>query len=150
MKSASKKIVFILLVSAAVAFGETFAQQTSDRPQRLAVMKSKGSDASLSILPVRLAGKPFDRVTEVVGLLLEQQGLKNIELASTPFEPGPGNLDTLASAVGEFVKAHPVTTDYVLYAELNGSREQGLIELRAVVTDKHGAVRSEEHTSELP
>ena len=140
MKSASQKIVFILLVSALIALGGTLAQQTADRPQRLAVMKSKGPDASLSILPVRLAGKPFDRVTEVVGLMLEQRGLKNIELASMPFEPGPGNLDTLASAVGEFVKAHPVTTDYVLYAELNGSREQGLIELRAVVTDKHGAV----------
>jgi hypothetical protein len=148
MKSTSKKITFVLLLSAVVALGGTFAQQPSvekpvvpsDRPQRLAVMKSKGPDASLSILPVRLAGKPFDRVTEVVGLMLEQRGLKNIELASTPFEPGPGNLDALAGAVGEFVEAHPVTTDYVLYAEINGSREQGLIELRTVVTDKHGAV----------
>ena len=139
MKSTSNKIAFVLLLSA-VASGGMFAQQPSDRPQRLTAMKAKGPDASLSILPVRLAGKPFDRVTEVVGLLLERQGLKSIELANTPFEPAPGDLDTLATAVGEFVKAHPVTTDYVLYTEINGSRDQGLIELRAVVTDKHGAV----------
>jgi hypothetical protein len=148
MKSTSKKIAFVLLVSAVVALGGTFAQQPSaeksvvpsDRPGRLAAMKTKGPDASLSILPVRLAGKPFDRVTEVVGVLLEQQGLKNIELASTPFEPAPANLHALATSVGEFVKAHPVTTDYVLYAELNGTREHGLIGFRTVVTDKRGAV----------
>jgi len=48
--------------------------------QRLELMKSKGPDGTLTILPVRLAGKPWDRVTEVVGVLLEQQGLRNIEL----------------------------------------------------------------------
>jgi hypothetical protein len=140
MKSTSNKIAFVLLLSVLVASGGILAQQSSDRSQRLTVMKSKGPDASLSILPVRVAGKPFDRVTEVVGLLLEQQGLKNIELASTPFGPAPGDLDTLATSVGQFVKAHPVTTDYVLYTEFNGTRELGLIELRTVVTDKRGAV----------
>lgn len=148
MKSAIKKIVFILFLSALVASGGTFAQQPSvenpagpsDRLHRLAVMKSKGSDASLTILPVRVAGQPFDRVTEVVGLLLEQQGLRKIELASTPFAPAPGNLQTLATAVGEFVKSHPVTTDYALYTELDGTREQGLIGFRTVVTDKVGAI----------
>jgi hypothetical protein len=139
MKSTSNKIAFVLLLSVLVASGGILAQQSSDRSQRLTVMKSKGPDASLSILPVRVAGKPFDRVTEVVGLLLEQQGLKNIELASTPFGPAPGDLDTLATSVGQFVKAHPVTTDYVLYTEFNGTRELGLIELRTVVTDKRGA-----------
>ena len=44
-----------------------------DQQHRLELMKSKGPDASLTILPVRLGGKPWDRVTEVVGVLLEQQ-----------------------------------------------------------------------------
>ena len=59
-----------------------------EQQQRLELMKSKGPDASLTILPVRLAGKPWDRVTEVVGVLLEQQGLRNIELGQTPFDTG--------------------------------------------------------------
>ena len=103
-------------------------------------MKSRGPDASLTILPVRLAGKPWDRVTEVVGLLLEKQGLRNIELGKTAFEPAETKLESLAAAVGAFVKTNPITTDYALYAEYNGDQKTGLNELRAVVVDQSGAV----------
>jgi hypothetical protein len=108
--------------------------------KRLELMKSKGPDASLTILPVRLAGKPWDRVTEVVGLLLEKQGLRNIELGETPFVPAETNLESLAAAVGAFVKTNPIPTGYALYAEYNGNRQTGLNELRAVVVDQTGAV----------
>jgi hypothetical protein len=110
-----------------------------ERQQRLELMKSKGPDASLTILPVRLAGKPWDRVTEVVGLMLEQQGLRNIELGKTPFTPAETNLESLARAVGAFVKTNSITTGYALYAEYNGDRQTGLNELRAVVVDQTGA-----------
>ena len=46
-----------------------------EQQKRMEAMKTKGLDASLTILPVRLAGPPFDRVTEVIGMMLEQQGL---------------------------------------------------------------------------
>jgi hypothetical protein len=108
--------------------------------KRLETMKSKGPDASLTILPVRLAGKPWDRVTEVVGFLLEQQGLGNIELGKTAFTPAETNLESLAAAVGAFVKTNPITTSYALYAEYNGDHKTGLNELRAVVVDQTGAV----------
>jgi len=108
--------------------------------QRLELMKSKGPDASLTILPVRLAGKPWDRVTEVVGMLLEKQGLKNIELGKTPFTPTETNLDNLADAVGSFVKTNSITTAYALYAEYNGDHKTGLNELRAVIVDQTGAI----------
>jgi hypothetical protein len=111
-----------------------------EQQKRLELMKSKGPDASLTILPVRLAGKPWDRVTEVVGLLLEQQGLRNIELGKTAFAPGETNLESLAAAVGAFVKTNPITTGHALYAEYNGNRQTGLNELRAVVVDQTGAV----------
>ena len=111
-----------------------------EQQQRLELMKSKGPDASLTILPVRLAGKPWDRVTEVVGVLLEQQGLRNIELGKTPFTPADTNWESLAAAVGAFVKTNPITTGYALYAEYNGNRQTGLNELRAVVVDQTGAV----------
>lgn len=103
-------------------------------------MKQKGSGASLTILPARLAGQPFDRMTEFVGLLLEQQGLKNIELGKSAFTPGDKvELKNLAEGVGEFVTKNPITTEYALYAEFNGSRQTGLNGLRAVVVDKSGA-----------
>jgi hypothetical protein len=124
----------------AVPAAEPPAGIAPEQSQRLELMKSKGVDASLTILPVRLAGKPWDRVTEVVGLLLERQGLKNIELGPTPSTPADTNWESLATAVGAFVKTHPVTTDYALYAEYNGDRQTGLNELRAVVVDHAGAV----------
>ncbi|MGA2556202.1 MAG: hypothetical protein ABSG04_08000 [Verrucomicrobiota bacterium] len=107
--------------------------------KRLELMKSKGPEASLTILPVRLAGQAFDRVTEVVGLLLEQQGLKSIELGKKPFAPPATNLDGLTAAVGAFVKSNAITTGYALYAEFNGNQQSGLNELRAVVVDSAGA-----------
>jgi hypothetical protein len=122
------------------AAAEPQAGIAPDQQKRLELMKSKGPDASLTILPVRLAGKPWDRVTEVVGLLLEQQGLRNIELGETAFEPAETNLESLAAAVGAFVKTNPITTAYALYAEYNGDHKTGLNELRAVVVDQSGAV----------
>ena len=119
---------------------EPQAGMAPEQQQRLELMKSKAPDASLTILPVRLAGKPWDRVTEVVGVLLEQQGLKNIELGTTPFTPAETNLESLAAAVGAFVKTNPITTGYALYAEYNGDHKTGLNELRAVVVDQTGAV----------
>lgn len=113
---------------------------TLEQQKRMDAMKAKGPDASLTILPARLAGQPFDRVTEFVGLLLERQGLKNIELGKAAFTPGDkAALKDLAEGVGEFVKKNPITTEYALYAEFNGSRQTGLNELRAVVVDKSGA-----------
>jgi len=112
-----------------------------EQQQRLDTMKSRGVDASLTILPVRLGGKPWDRVSQVVGVLLEKQGLKNIELGKAPLDvTNAGNMDDLSAAVGAFVRANPVATDYALYAEFNGTRPTGLNEIRAVVVDKTGAV----------
>jgi len=136
----------VAILLAAVCIGrfavgaESQAGLAPEQQQRLASMKSKGPDASLTILPVRLAGKPWDRVTEVVGVLLEQQGLKNIELGQTPFTPAETNWENLAAAVGGFVKTNPIPTGYALYAEYNGNRQAGLNELRAVVVDQAGAI----------
>jgi hypothetical protein len=66
--------------------------------------------------------------------------LKNIELGKTPFMPEKTNLESLAAAIGGFVKTNPITTSYALYAEYNGDRQTGLHELRAVVVDQTGAI----------
>jgi len=117
-----------------------------EEQKRLDLMKSKGGQASLTILPVRLGGRHLpqataenrdfrDRVTEVVGLFLETMGLKNIELGKTAFEPdAKTDMAGLAAALAQFVKQHPITTEYVLFAWLSTDG------LRAVVTDKTGAV----------
>ena len=133
-------VLFAVGIGRFAVAAEPQAGIAPEQQQRLELMKSKGPDASLTILPVRLAGKPWDRVTEVVGVLLEQQGLKNIELGETPFTPAETNWESLAKAVGAFVKTSPITTGYALYAEYNGDHKTGLNELRAVVVDQTGAV----------
>lgn len=141
----SRAFAGALLSGAMVAAGWASAQPPASSPivptESQARTRPRGPDSSLTILPVRLAGRPFDRVTEVVGLLLEKQGLRTIELGTTAFEPAPGtDVAGLAAAVGSFVIAHPVTTEYVMYAELNGSRETGLDEVRSVLADSGGTV----------
>jgi hypothetical protein len=143
------KVFLGVLLSFLFAAGSVLAQQgetksvvSKEQQQRLDRMKSKGVDASLTILPVRLIDEPFERVSEVVGAVLEQQGLKNIELGKVAFvrttKPG---LQALADSVGKFVKRHPVKTDYVLYAEMNGDRQKHQIdELAGIVVDRAGAV----------
>jgi len=133
-------VLFAVCLGRSAIAAEPQAGIAPEQQQRLELMKSTGPDGALTILPVRLAGKPWDRVTEVVGVLLEQQGLKNIELGKTPFTPAETNWENLAAAVGAFVKTNPITTSYALYAEYNGDHKTGLNELRAVVVDQTGAV----------
>lgn len=106
---------------------------------RLAALRARGTAASLTVLPVRLAGRPFDRLTEVIGLLLEQRGMTALELGTRPVEPGaPGDLQQLAASVGAAVRKEPIATDCALYAEYNGSPQTGLTEVRAVLVDRTG------------
>jgi len=113
-----------------------------EQQERIDLLKSKGPEASLTILPVPLAGRPFDLVTELVGLFLEQEGLTNIELGKKVFKPeDKTDLERLAVSLGEFIRKNPITTDYALYAEYNAAPQKRLlVELRAVVVDKTGAL----------
>ena len=118
----------------------------SDQQKLLDQMKAKGTEASLTVLPVGFGDKDSgsgnaemqnfrDRVTEVVGMLMEQKGLKDIELGRTAFDPGAGfDMADWTGPLGEFLKRHPVTTEYVLYSDLRTNA------LSAIVADKTGAV----------
>jgi hypothetical protein len=146
--SALKQLALGVLFSVVCGFGWVSAQQTlpkfpvsPEQQKRVELMKFQGPQASLTILLIRLGGKPWDRVTEWVGKLLEQEGLKSIELGKTVFNPeDKTDMERLAVSLGEFIRKNPINTDYALYAEYNGKSFEGLVELRAVVVDKTGAV----------
>ena len=115
------------------------AGPTPDQQQRLDLLKSRGTDASLTILPARVGGNPFDRMTEAIGWQLEQKGLKNIELGKTAFAPGTQTDPAqVAASLSEYIKTASITTEYALYADFNG-RER-VNEIRAIVVDKSGAL----------
>jgi hypothetical protein len=138
MEPSSKLAMGILLACLFVASPWGLAQDLTktrsiprEQQKRAELMRSRGPEGSLTVIPVMLLGKPFDRVSEVVGALLEQSGLKNIELGATPFSPGSDTtMERLAAAVCDFVKKNPVTTEYALYAEYNGDRQTGPNELK--------------------
>ena len=143
------KALIGLILMILVNIGFVVAQQTQpktdipkDQLKRLELMKSKGVDGSLTILPVRMMAQPWERISEVVGVLLEQQGLKNIELCSDfYYRSSKLNLKDLADSVGEFVKPLNIKTDYVLYAEMKVENEKHAItELVGIVVDNKGAV----------
>jgi hypothetical protein len=140
-------VVAAALVLVACTCELTDAQQAAAQPaaatdmtQRLAALKAANVDASMTILPIRLGGHPFDRVSEVVGVLLEQQGVRSVEVGRSPFDPGEvADLAALADSLGVFVRAHPIATDYALYAEYNGTPQTGIAEVRGIVVDRAGA-----------
>ena len=152
MKPLWTKAVPAVLLGVLLGAGWAWAQRTSSNPsgspeqrKRMELMKTRGPEASLTILPIRLpgaaAGRDFqDRVSEVVGWILEHRGLKNIELGKTAFNPKDAKgVEQIAAAFGEFVRTHPITTDYALYAEY-GFNPQAVDKIRAVVVDQQGAV----------
>ncbi len=119
--------------------GEQAALAGQDRP--LGQLKSAGKDASLTVLPVSLGSKSLPQVGEVVGLFLERAGMKNIEIGATEFRtPEEADLAQTATALGEFVRANPPATDYVLYADFLGSPGKGFTEVRGVIVTKQGEV----------
>jgi tetratricopeptide (TPR) repeat protein len=138
-----------VLVVSLLAMNSALAQQDKAKPavskeqqKRMDLMKSRGVDGSLTILPAGLMGKPMVRLSEVIGVLLEKQGLKNIELGSAEFIPAEkSGLQELAAQLGKFVQGQSVKTDYVLYAEMIVDEAAHRInEVRGVVVDKKGDV----------
>ena len=116
---------------------------SSGQPQRLNVLKAKGPEASLSILPMMIAGRPFDRATDFLGVLLEQRGLQHIEIGRVPFTAGvKTEMPVLSVSLAGFLRTNSIATDYALYVELNGPT---LDEVRAVVMDKSGEMVWSDH-----
>lgn len=106
-----------------------------------AAFKAVGKNASITILPAGLAGSPSAKVGEVIGMILEQAGMTNLELSDAEFRsPEKADLAKSAAALAEFVRAHPPTTDFVLFADFLGSPGRGVDEVRTIVVDKKGEI----------
>jgi hypothetical protein len=105
---------------------------------------------SVTVFPIVLnSGKPIEGVAanmsknlaELVGLLLERGGVKEVEIADTQFSP-PEKDDPakLAEAFGQFVRSQNVGTEYALFGQFLGTPGKGVDEIRLVVADRQGKV----------
>ncbi|MBI4911244.1 MAG: hypothetical protein HY823_00765 [Acidobacteria bacterium] len=129
-----------LAVCGLQAQGVVQAPPPREASKELEKLKAKGPAQPVMILPVLVSGKPFDRVTEVLALFLEQKGMTALELCPTAMDPGRVDLAELAASVGKAVQQAPPGSKSVLYAEFNGSRLAGMTELRAVLVDASGTL----------
>ncbi len=143
-----RSLILEVILFSVFALGAALTQITPQKPgaptdqqSRLALMKSRGPDASLTIVPTILFGHPDGRVSEVVGLLFEQQGHKSIEIGQEAFtSEGKVAMAQLSRAFGDFIAKNPITTEYALYVEYTGSPQTGFDGIRAIVVDKNGGV----------
>ena len=105
---------------------------------------------SVTVFPIVLnSGKPIDGVSpkmsrelaELVGLMLERGGVKDVEIAEAQFTPAEANdLGKLAEAFGQFVRSQNLSTEYALYGQLIGTPGGGVDEIRLVAADREGKV----------
>jgi hypothetical protein len=135
-------IMIVLFGSLAAAFagcseGDTKAQADP----RLAEMRTKGADASLTIYPISLGGRTMKEAAAALGMFLDRSTMQSLAVASTEFQaPEGANLDALATAFSEYVADQELGTEYAIYAEYLGHPRTGVEEVRAVVVDTGGHV----------
>lgn len=110
-----------------------------DAAPRLAQFKAAGRQATLTVLPTGLVGRPVRQVGDVIAMMLERAGMTNLEVDAPEFTPPEkADLNQTAAALAAFLKANPIHTDYALYADFLGSPAKGFEEVRIVVTNAEG------------
>jgi hypothetical protein len=141
----------LMVLCIAVLAGTASALQAGDQAapagqsKNLEQLKAKGKDASLTVLPVGLAGNPSPQVGEVFGMLLERAGMTNVEIGAAEFRaPAKADLAQTASSLSEFVRANPIKTDYALFADFLGSPGK-VAEVRGVIVNKQGEIAWQDH-----
>lgn len=98
--------------------------------------------ATTTIYPVSLAGHPMSQVGEALGLLLEQRGMSQLELATNTFAAPPGvDIDATAAAFAAFIATTPPTSEYAVYCEFLGTPGRSVDEVRTVVVSRDGTIR---------
>jgi hypothetical protein len=140
--SIATAIMIVLVGSLAAAFAgcaEEHAEEATG--SRLAEMKSRGAEASLTIYPISLGGRPMKEAASALGMFLDRATMQSLAVASTRFQaPEEAGLDALAATFAEFVSGQELETEYAIYAEYLGHPRTGVEEVRAVVVDTGGNV----------
>jgi hypothetical protein len=136
--------VLLIIASGAMAAcsaAQQLAEETAAQEQRLDQFRTAGADASITVFPAGLIGRPVREVGDAVALMLERAGVKNIEIDAPEFcPPEKADLAETAQAFGAFVKANPLGTDYALFAHFLGSMKEGPTEVRVVIVNRRGEI----------
>ena len=136
--------LFLLALGVASCAAQDPAPGSGQAPTpSLQALQQGGLRTPLTLWPVRVLGRADSQVADVLGLVLEQQGLADLDAtagsfdaADTPWEQVPGRFAAHVQA-----SARPgLAKRYALYAEFLGDPKKGPTEVRFVVVDPDGAV----------
>ncbi|MBL9150335.1 MAG: hypothetical protein JNM94_16730 [Phycisphaerae bacterium] len=98
-------------------------------------------DATMTVYPTFLVGKPSTQVGEVVGMMLERGGMTHLTVAADPYVPPTGaDWPATSADFAAFVKTHPIATDYALFTEFRGTPKSGCDAVRIAVADRAGTI----------
>jgi hypothetical protein len=129
--------ILVTIASAAVLVILLAASACNSNPH---VPDEKRID-SLTIFPVTAMGSQHRNFGEALGLLLEKEGFRNLEIAENNFQPPEtSDVQSVATAFGDFVATHPIATEFAAYCEFDGTPGDGVRAVRTVLVDKHGKV----------
>jgi len=122
-----------------LAFSWLAAGQSPSPAGRLETLKTKGLDAEVMVLPVRLGDRTMSEVGEVVAVFLEHGGMRKVDWTTQAFSrPGEATFQEMSTAFGDYVRGSAITTEYTLYAEFLGTPGAGVAEIRGLLVDKGG------------
>lgn len=124
------------------------AQATSPAQSEMKKLSETKGAFSVTVLPPAVPKYPVGLPTRVlyakgVAMMLERAGVKTIEVSEHNFDPKSAkcdDLDSLARAVPECLKRHPVETDYVYAAVFCGTPDTGATAILTVVADRNGQI----------
>lgn len=115
-------------------------------------LRAAGIAAPLTLLPVRVLGRPDQNVAEALGLVLEQHGMPDLEIGPQAFEPADAAWDAVPALLRTHVRgttAPGAAPRHHLYAEFLGNPRTGPTEVRFVVVDDAGElIWADRQTSE--
>ena len=122
-----------------LAFSWLAAGQSLSPAGRLEILKTKGLDAEVMVLPVRLGDRTMPEVGEVVAMSLEHGGMRKVDWTTQAFSrSGEATFQQMSTAFGDYVRGSAITTEYTLYAEFLGTPGAGVAEIRGLLVDKGG------------
>lgn len=123
------------------AQSSTATSESGGTDALLAKFKAAGRNASVTVFPAGIVGRPIRPVGDVVAAMLERAGMPNIQIDAPEFSPPrEADLAAIAEAFAAFVGTHPISTNYAVYSDFQGTREKGFTEIRTVIATREGRV----------
>lgn len=136
--------LFLLTLGAASCAAQDPAPGSGQAPNPLLqAFQQGGLRTPLTLWPVRVLGRADAQVADVLGLVLEQQGLADLDATAGSFDAADTPWEQVPARFAAHVQssARPgMAKRYALYAEFLGDPKKGPTEVRFVVVDPDGAV----------